>query len=169
MIPYRDPTSRFDVFGPPTSMTPKIVSHGGGANSRVRRLVKGNPVGWMQHSDGRYYPYLSARMEHSHQPVEHAMLNSVDLDHYGLGQIMPREVQEQSAGNIRPSAQGMFSWPDTSVSAPFQPHVVFGGLEHPGGDYPAGDDYENDDKSLGRSRAQMYGRVKGNPQMNTRR
>ena len=169
MIPYKDPTSSFDVFGPPTSLTPKIVSHGGGVNSRERRFIKGNPVGWMQNGDGRYYPYFSARMEHSHQPVEHAMLNSVDVDHYGLGQIMPRQVQEARAGDIRPSAQGMFVWPDTSVSAPFSPHVVFGGLEHPGGDFPAGDDYENDDKSLGRSRAQQYGRVKGQARGNTKR
>jgi hypothetical protein len=169
MIPYKDPTSAFDVHGPATSLTPKIVSHGGGTPGGLRRVLKGNPVGWMQHEDGRYYPYLSARMEHSHQPVEHAMLNSVDLDHYGLGQVMPRRVQDQSAGNIRPSAQGMFSWPDTSVSSPFQPHVVFGGLEHPGGDYPAGDDYENDDQRLGSSKQQQYGRVQGQSRQNTRR
>ena len=170
MIPYKNPTSQFDVFGPPTSLTPKLVSHGGGIDARERRLfLKGNPVGWMQNGDVRYYPYLSARMEHSHQPVEHAMLNSVDVDHYGLGQIMPRTVQETPVGNIRPSAQGMFAWPNTSVSAPFNPHVVFGGLEHPGGDFPAGDDYENDDKTLGSSRTQQYGRVQGQSRANTRR
>ena len=149
MIPYKNPTSQFDVFGPPTSLTPKLVSHGGGYNAQRREVLKGNPVGWMRHGDGRYYPYLSARMEHSHQPIEHAMLNSVDLDHYGLGQIMPREVQEVQPRSIRPSAQGMFSWPDTSVSSAFQPHVAFGGLSHPGGDYPAGDAYGDDDQSLG--------------------
>jgi hypothetical protein len=169
MIPYKDPTSRFDVFGPPTSLTPKIVSHGGGLNSKQRRFIKGNPVGWMQGGDGRYYPYLSARMEHAHQPVEHAMLNSVNVDHYGLGQIMPREEAGQKEQSIRPSAQGMFVWPDTSVASPFSPHVVFGGTEHPGGDYPAGDDYENDDKSLGSSRAQQYQTVRGQSRGNTRR
>lgn len=169
MIPYNDPTSRFDVFGPPTSLTPKIVSHGGGMNSRRRQFIKGNPVGWMQHADGRYFPYFSARMEHSHQPVEHAMLNSVDVDHYGLGQVMPRQVAGEKDQSIRPSAQGMFVWPDTSVSSPFSPHTVFGGNEHPGGDFPKGDDYENDDQSLGHSRQQQYGKVVGQSRANTRR
>jgi len=148
VIPYKDPTSRFNVFGPATSLTPKIVAHGGGTPGGQQRILKGNPVGWMQHADGRYYPYLSARMEHSTQPVEHAMLNSVDLDHYGLGQMMPREVQEPKPTQIKPSAISQFRWPNTSVSAAFQPHVVFGGLSHPGGDFPAGDAYSDDDMSL---------------------
>jgi hypothetical protein len=138
MIPYSNPTSQFDVWGPPTKTTGQIVSHGGGNLGATRRVVKGNPVGWMQGGDGRYFPYFSARMEHSHQPIEHAMLNTVDVDHYGLGQIMPREVQEVPPRHIRPSAMSQFAWPDTSVSSAFQPHVTFGGYDHPGGEVPPG-------------------------------
>jgi len=159
MIPYKDPTSDFDVWGPPTALTPKIVSHGGGTPGGQRRVLKGNPVGWMQHADGRYYPYFSSRMEHSHQPVEHAMLNSVDVDHYGLGQVMPREVEGERARSIRPSAQGMFLWPDSSVSSQFMPHTVFGGTQHPGGDFPSADAYADDDMSLGHGRMNSYRNV----------
>jgi hypothetical protein len=158
MIPYKNPTSRFDVFGPATSMTPGIVSHGGGfPGTNGRRVLRGNPVGWMQHSDGKYYPYFSSLMEHSHQPVEHAMLSSVDVDHYGLGQVMPRDVEgEPQPSVVRPSANGMFVWPDASVSSAFRKHFVFGGEQHPGGDFPSGDAYADDDMSLGHGRMQSY-------------
>lgn len=141
MIPYPNPTSRFDVHGPDTQTTGQIVQHGGRNLGQRQLTVKGNPVGWMQHGNGRYYPYFSSRMEHSHQPIEHAMLNSVDVDHYGLGQIMPREVQQVPPRSIRPSAQGIFAWPDTSVSSAFQPHITFGGLDHPDGEVYAGTPY----------------------------
>lgn len=140
MVPYRDPTSQFDVFGPSTALTGKIVAHGGGQIGATQRVLKGNPVGWMQHADGRYYPYFSARMEHSHQPVEHAMLGSVDLDHYGLGQVMPRTVQNEPPRQLQWGAQ--FRLPDTSVSSAFRPHTTFGGLSHPGQNFGPGESYD---------------------------
>jgi len=140
MIPYPNPTSQFDVHGPDTKTTGSIVEHGGGRIGATQRVIKGNPVGWMQHADGRYYPFFSSRMEHSHQPIEHAMLNSVDVDHYGLGQVMPRKVQEEPPRSLPWGAQ--FRLPDASVSSAFEPHVTFGGFDHPGYDYRAGQSYQ---------------------------
>lgn len=140
MIPYNNPTTIFDrVFGPHTALTPKIVAHGGGNNLRV---LKGNPVGFVQHPSGAMRPYLSARGEHLSQPVEaamvqHAKLGTIAVDHYHLGQVVPA----QHAGPTRqvsPSSQ--YQWPDTSVSASINTDI-FGGGQHPGPQFPRGVKY----------------------------
>jgi len=53
----------------------------------------------------------------------------------------------------------MFLWPDSSVSSQFMPHTVFGGTQHPGGDFPSADAYADDDMSLGHGRMNSYRNV----------
>ena len=116
MIPYDNPRADYER-GPATALTPKIVAHGGGHNLRV---LKGNPVGHAIHPDGTIHPYLSSRAEHMHLPVEHAMLDSVNLDLYHLGQIVPSRAAGIPGRHLQPSATAPHKqWPDTSVSASF--------------------------------------------------
>jgi hypothetical protein len=140
MFPYDTPSTIFDNhFGPSTALTPKIVAHGGGNNLRV---LKGNPVGYVQHPGGQFRPYLSARMEHAHQPVEaamieHAKLGTIAIDHYHLGTVVPA----RHAGPVRqvsPSSQ--YQWPDTSVSASIVTDL-FGDGSHPGPQFGKGVKY----------------------------
>ena len=141
MIPYKNPTTIFDQhFGPHTALTPSIVAHGGGHELRV---LKGNPVGYVQHPGGEFKPYLSARMEHSHQPVEgamieHAKLGTVAIDHYHLGQVLPAR-HGAPVSHVSPSSQ--YRWPDTSVSEAITAHPIFGGPSHPGPVYGKGVKY----------------------------
>lgn len=140
MIPYNNPTTLFDrMFGPHTALTPKIVAHGGGNNLRV---LKGNPVGYVQHPGGEMRPYLSARGEHIHQPLEaalvqHAQLGNVAVDHYQLGQVMPAK-HGAPVRAVSPSSQ--YQWPDTSVSASIVSDI-FGGGQHPGPQFGRGVKY----------------------------
>lgn len=135
MDPYDTPTTIFDRhFGPRTALTPKIVAHGGGNNLRI---LKGNPVGYVQHPDGSFRPYLSARGEHSHLPqesamIQHARFSDLAVDHYHLGQIMPAK-HAAPVQQVRPSSQ--YRWPDTSIAQSLTAHPVFGGEAHPGGDF----------------------------------
>jgi hypothetical protein len=118
MTPY-DIGSAWYEQQPQTALTPKIVAHGGGNNLRV---LKGNPVGHVIHPDGTMHPYLSARMEHSHQPLEHAMLidGTLQIDHYRLGNVMPSRAAGAPGRHIQPSATAPHKqWPDTSVSSSF--------------------------------------------------
>ena len=118
MIPYNTPISgpMERSCAPRTALTPKIVAHGSQSNIRV---LKGNPVGYAQHPDGSWNPYFSARMEHSHEPIEHAMLQSVDVDHYRFGQNVPSRATPVRNKVITPSETPWHEWPDTSVSSAF--------------------------------------------------
>lgn len=135
MIPYDTPLggSFEHHFAPRTALTPQIVAHGGGNHDQ--RVLKGNPVGYMQHPGGQYHAYASARMEHAHLPLEHSMLGSLDLDHYQLGQTMPARARGTHQGpenrRIVPTAAAWQAWPDTSISSalvadPFAGSIPFG-------------------------------------------
>lgn len=137
MNPYPDPTTGYE-WGPQTALTPKLVAHGSQSNFRI---LKGNPAGFAISRDGEMHAYLSARMEHSHQPLEHAMLGSVDLDHYRLGQSMPARMQPGPERRIQPDPASLFSWPDTSVSSGFHPHENPLAGPHPGRTFGPGQPY----------------------------
>lgn len=140
MIPYRTPHTIFDAhFGPQTALTPSIVAHGGGNELRV---LKGNPVGYVQHPGGQFRPYLSARQEHASQPleaamIEHSQLGTIAVDHYHLGQVMPAR-HGAPVRQVRPSSQ--YQWPDTSIAASLTTDLLGGG-SHPGPQFGPGTPY----------------------------
>lgn len=110
---YDNPSTNYEL-GPETALTPKLVAHGSQANFRV---LKGNPVGLVLDDEGYMTPYLSARMEHYAQPVEHAMLDTVSLDSYGLGNKVPLMQPPTKRRFLVPDKSSIFRWPDTSVAS----------------------------------------------------
>lgn len=127
MKPYPNPTTNYE-YGPQTATTPSLVAHGSQSNFRVLN-VKGNPAGHLLDAKGNAQGYLSSRMEHYHQPLEHAMLedNGIDIDTFHLGQTVPR-VNSRQPNSMRPDPASIFAWPDTSVMSAFRnPNLVFEG------------------------------------------
>jgi hypothetical protein len=110
--PYDDPSNNYE-WGPATALTPKLAAHGSQSSFRI---LKGNPVGAVIDDQGYMQPYLSAKMENYAQPVESAMLDSVSLDSYGLGQKVPLMQPATNRRYLIPDSQSIFRWPDTSVS-----------------------------------------------------
>lgn len=124
MKPYKDPTTSYEL-GPQTALTPSLVAHGSQSNFRI---LKGNPVGHVIDNYGKAQAYASARTEHFHQPFEHAMLDSVDVDSYRLGQSVPSRVNMHE-NYLKPDPSSIFAWPDTSVSGAYNnPNLAYEGM-----------------------------------------
>lgn len=118
MLPYDTPLVSYEE-GPATALAPQFLEHGTGS---FMRIIKGNPIGMLLHPDDTMSPYLSARGEHMHYPVEQTMLldESMHVDHYRVGQQIPARAAQspvQKFIKLSRNILSQFGWPDASVGS----------------------------------------------------